>query len=76
MNPLDDPKAATKFWGAAGIGYFLFSDLICFGGGFINTGAGLIAGLVTVVDKLVRGNLGELAAGKDTKFAPELVRWW
>jgi len=75
------PMTDFKFWlaaflqgGGVGIlGDFLFSDANRYGGGLGETVAGPVVGLANDLKKLTRGNIQELAGGKDTNAAREFI---
>lgn len=77
------PMTSAEFWAAAlmqggGFGLygdFLFSDVNRFGGGLGLSIGGPLAERFTSFNNLTIGNMIELAQGKDTKFARELVQF-
>lgn len=81
MNPLD--PQGRLFWGSATLtggglglwGDFLFKDTNRFGGGKAETAAGPVVGFLGDTVKMTAGNLMEVAQGKKTNFAPELVQY-
>lgn len=81
MNPATPEGRA--FWGNASLaggglgiwGDFLFRDVNRFGGGPMETAAGPVVGFVSDTVKLSTGNVVELAQGKDTNFAPEMLSY-
>lgn len=81
MNPAS--KHGRAFWGQAALtggglgiwGDFLFRDVNRFGGGATTTAAGPLVDFLGQTLKLTAGNALELAQGKDTNFAPELLQY-
>ena len=80
-NPRDMTKA--DFWGAAfmqaggmGIfGDFLLADANRFGGGFVSTVGGPVAGMVTDIQKLTAGNVLDTIEGKDPHLAADSIQF-
>lgn len=80
-NPRDMTDPA--FWGAAaaqsgGLGIygdFLFADYNRFGGGFLETAAGPVGGLLGDASRLTFGNLRQAADGEDTDVGAETVKF-
>jgi len=80
-----DPRTTLtpEFWGAAmlqggGLGIlgdFLFNDVNRHGGGLEQTIAGPVVGFLDDTRRLTIGNLQELATGKDTNFAREVISY-
>lgn len=81
MNPAN--KFGRAFWSQAALtgggmgiwGDFMFRDVNRYGGGLGETLAGPVAQVANDVRKLTLGNLSELAEGKPTNFAPELLNF-
>jgi len=77
------PMNDTRFWGSAflqggGLGIFgdfLFADHNRFGGTFAQSMAGPVVGFGSDIAKLTVGNLQELAQGKDTNAASEMIKF-
>lgn len=78
-DPMD--MTSPQFWGKAalrggGLGYlgdFLFAELNRYGSGLDDMVAGPMISFMSDLRNLTVGNLMELAEGKDTKFAKELL---
>lgn len=81
MNPARAEGRA--FWGNAALagggmgiwGDFLFRDVNRFGAGPMETAAGPVVSFAADTIRLSTGNVLELAQGKDTNFAPELLSY-
>ena len=77
------PMNDSRFWGSAflqggGLGIFgdfLFADHNRFGGTIEQSIAGPIVGLGADIAKLTVGNMQQLAQGKDTNAASEMIRF-
>jgi hypothetical protein len=77
------PMDSTDFWFAAmlqggGLGIygdFLFADVNRYGGGLEATVAGPTVGFLDDVRNLTLGNIKEAAAGEDTKFTQEAIKF-
>lgn len=79
----DEEGSPLKFMGSAFLqgggfglfGDFLFADINRFGGGFGETLAGPLVGTATDLWNLTAGNIIQLAAGDDTNFSREMLRF-
>lgn len=80
-NPRD--MTSASFWGASfmqaggmGIfGDFLLADANRFGGGFVSTVGGPVAGMITDIQKLTVGNAEDALAGKDPHIAADTIQF-
>jgi hypothetical protein len=84
MNPIEDPKEAAAFWGAAALqsgglgifGDFLSADANRFGGGLLSSVAGpVFGGLIPDVHKLTIGNMQQAADGQNTHAVAETIQF-